>query len=193
MTSAQVEGHLLNRTEKRLQNDLKKLEKQTKEKQLQLDGIQKQKEVQREPSPNVTITEIPSNSTNLLLLPPSTGTLPQDQPTVNQPFTIPQGASPPSSFVIGDIIAFGYPYYSLTPAWKIGKIIGVGQTTINVMVSSSPTGKKGFLFYKFVQGGETISISKNSVVSSVRLNAHGSINLRAKSSSFLTTLGLVKQ
>lgn len=154
-----------------------------------MDGIQKQKEVQQLSS--VTITEIPSDSTNLLLLPSSTIPQSQDQPTSNQPFTLPTNASPPTSFIIGNIVAFGYPYLSQTPEWKVGKIIAVDESTINVLVSS-PTEKKKVLFYSFVQG-ETISISKSSVVAPVSLNINGNISLRSKSSSFLKTLGLINK
>jgi hypothetical protein len=189
LTSTEVEEHRLNRTEKKLKNDLKKLEKQQREKQLQLDGIHKQKEVQQ--SPSVTITEIPSDSTNLLLLPSSIIPQSQDQSTSTQTFTLPTNTSPPISFIVGDIVAFGYPYLSQTPQWKIGKIIVVDKSTINVLISSS-TEKKNVLFYSFIQG-ESVSIPKSSVVAPVLLNVNGNINLRSKSSSFLTTLGLVKK
>lgn len=45
LTSTEIENHLLKRSEKKIQTDLKKLEKQKREKQLQLDGIQNKKKL----------------------------------------------------------------------------------------------------------------------------------------------------
>jgi len=77
----------------------------------------------------------------MLLLPSST----IEESTSNLPFILPTNASPPTSFAIGHIITFGYPYYSQIPKWRIGKIIAVHESTLDVLVSS-PTEKKKFYF-----------------------------------------------
>jgi len=76
----------------------------------------------------------------MLLLPSST----IEESTSNLPFILPTNASPPTSFAIGHIITFGYPYYSQIPKWKIGKIIAVHESTLDVLVSFLPK-KKSFI------------------------------------------------
>lgn len=185
LTADEIEATRDNRAEKKLEKELKKHEKEIKAKRDQLAGIkfrQERRSRSLSPSPLSSLALSPPSST-LALLPP-------DMSQSNeQPFQFPANSSPPETFSPGDLIAFGFPYKTSIPQWKIGKIYSASEDALMVVVATTNS-KNNYYLYTFGDG-QQISIPKASVVSSVQLNNNGKINLRSKTCQFLSTLKLV--
>jgi hypothetical protein len=147
----------------------------------------------QKPPSNAPIQSLSITDTQMISPPPQTdcnlNTTSQSEETSEQPFSRPIGSESLSSFKENDLIVFGYPLYTQKPQWKIGKITAIRDNILEV-IPATAIDVKGQFAYLF--SGQPISISTESVISSVTFNSNGTIAKRGKKAQFLDSLGLIK-